>query len=132
MPDGIVGPSDKMDIRLIFNEHNNIKWLFGVVYILFIIFYSRFTSDGTVQRTGFKLQVDCVDKLTAEKILRSEEFEEPEQTEKIKIKNQFISGSQNFAQRPKKLKEPKKPRKSEKQDGRRKNGQNGKKNSGRG
>lgn len=100
----------------------------GVVYILF---YSRFTSDGTVQRTGFKLQVDCVDQLTAEKILRSKEVEEPEQIkgEKIKIKNQFISGSQNFAQRPKKLKEPKN---SEKQDARRKNGQKGKKNSGRG
>jgi hypothetical protein len=73
-----------------------------------------------------------VDQLTAEKILRSEEFEEPEKMEKIKIKNQFISGSQNFAQRPKKQKEPKNPKKSEKQDGRRKNGQKDKKNSGRG
>lgn len=102
--------------------------------VVYILFYSRFTSDGTVQRTGFKLQVDCVDQLTAEKILRSKEVEEPEQIkgEKIKIKNQFISGSQNFAQRPKKLKEPKKPKNSEKQDARRKNGQKGKKNSGRG
>jgi hypothetical protein len=74
-----------------------------------------------------------VDQLTAEKILRSEKFEEPEQKlEKIKIKNQFISGSQNFAQRPKKQKEPKNPKNSEKQDARRKNGQKGKKNSGRG
>ncbi|CBY19847.1 unnamed protein product [Oikopleura dioica] len=102
MPDGIVGPSDKMDIR--------------------------FTSDGTVQRTGFKLQIDCVDQLTAEKITSSEEFEDPEEKKKIKIKNQFISGNQNFSQRPKKQKQPKKPKNSPKQDARR-NGQKGKKNS---
>jgi len=103
MPEGIVGPSDKMDIR--------------------------FTSDGSVQRTGFKLQIDCVDQLTAEKILKkSEEVEEPEEKKEIKIKNQFISGSKNFAQKPKKQKQPKK---SAKQDAGKK-GPKGKKNSQRG